>query len=188
MKTQANALKAGNIIEVEGKLLTVTKVEHRTPGNLRAFVQVEAKDVQSGNKKDFRFASTEAVERVRIDAVAHQFLYADGDMLTFMNNENYEQINVNRDLLGEPAQFLQDGMQVEIAMYEGTPMSVTLPESVVMEIVEAEPVVKGQTASGGFKPAKLSNGARVMVPQYIASGEKIVVKTEDGSFVERSKS
>lgn len=187
MKVQANALKAGNIIEIETKLLTVIKVEHRTPGNLRAFVQVEAKDVSSGNKKDFRFASTEAVEVVRIDAVPHQYLFADGDHITFMNNENYEQIIVERDLVGEPAQFLQDGMNVEIAMHEGKPLSVSLPESVIMEIVEAEPVVKGQTASGGFKPAKLSNGARVMVPQYVTSGEKVVVKTEDGSFVERAK-
>ncbi|TAH32178.1 MAG: elongation factor P [Alphaproteobacteria bacterium] len=187
MKVQANALKPGNIIEVETKLLTVTKVEHRTPGNLRAFVQVEAKDVASGNKKDFRFSSTEAVERVRIDEIAHQYLFAEGDQVTFMNNENYEQIVVDRDLIGEPAQFLQDGMQVQIAMHEGKPLGVTLPESVVMEIVEAEPVVKGQTASGGFKTAKLSNGARIMVPQYMASGEMVVVRTDDGSFIERAK-
>ncbi len=187
MKAQANALKPGNIIEIDNKLLTVTKVEHRTPGNLRAFVQVEAKDVSSGNKKDFRFSSTEAVERVRIDEVPHQYLFAEGDQVTFMNNENYEQIVVERDLIGEPAQFLQDGMQVQIAMHEGKPLGVTLPESVIMEIVEAEPFIKGQTASGGFKPAKLSNGVRTMVPQYIVSGEKVVVKTDDGSFVERAK-
>lgn len=187
MKVQANALKPGNIIEVDGNLLTVIKVEHRTPGNLRAFVQVEAKDAKSGNKKDFRFSSTESVERVRIDEIAHQYLFAEGDQITLMNNESYEQIVVSRDLIGEAAQFLQDGMQVEVSIYEGTPLGVTLPETVIMEIVEAEPVVKGQTASGGFKPAKLSNGARVMVPQYIASGEKVVVRTEDGSFVERAK-
>ena len=187
MKVQANALKAGNIIEVDGSLLTVTKVEHRTPGNLRAFVQVEAKDSKSGNKKDFRFSSTESVERVRIDEVPHQYLFAEGNQITLMNNESYEQIVVDRDLIGEAAAFLQDGMQVEVSVYEGTPLSVTLPETVVMEIVESEPVVKGQTAAGGFKPAKLANGVRTMVPPYIASGEKIVVRTEDGSFVERYK-
>ncbi|MGE0252772.1 MAG: elongation factor P, partial [Dongiaceae bacterium] len=177
----------GHVIEVDKKLLLVVRVEHRTPGNLRAFVQVEAKDVQSGTKRDFRFSSTEMVERAFIEEIPYQYLYNDGEVYTFMNNENYEQITINRDFLGDSVDFLQDNMTVDISMHEGKPISIVLPETVVMEIVESEPVVKGQTAAGGYKPAKLSNGIRVMVPPFVASGEKVVVNTVTREYVERFK-
>ncbi|NBX74916.1 MAG: elongation factor P, partial [Alphaproteobacteria bacterium] len=116
-----------------------------------------------------------------------QYLYAEGDQLTFMNQENFEQITVPREIVGDAAIFLQDNMICTIQMHETTPLTVTLPKSVVLDIVEADPVVKGQTASSSYKPAKLSNGARVMVPPHIGQGDRVVVNTEDGSYIERAK-
>jgi len=134
-----------------------------------------------------RFRASETVERVRLDQKEYQYLFADGDFLTFMDNDTFEQVTVNSDLVGEPAVFLQDGMTVTIESYEGDPISVLLPDTVVMEIVEADPVVKGQTASSSYKPAKLENGVRIMVPPHIESGTRVVVNTADGSYSERAK-
>jgi elongation factor P len=136
---------------------------------------------------DIRFATQDMVERVRVDEEEFQFLYANGDEYTFMNNQNYEQIVVNRDFIGDPAAFLQDGMMCAIQMTDGKPLSIKLPEQVTMAIVEADPVVKGQTASSSYKPAVLENGVRVMVPPHIESGTRIIVRTEDSSYVERAK-
>jgi elongation factor P len=127
------------------------------------------------------------VERVRIDEAEFSFLFAEEDQLTFMNQENFEQVTVSREIVGDAAVYLQDGMKVTIESYEGQPLSVTLPDTVTMEIVEADPVVKGQTASSSYKPAVLENGARVMVPPHIGAGTRIVVKTADSSYVERAK-
>ena len=188
MKINANELRAGNVMEFRGKLWAVAKAQHITPGKGGAFVQVELRDVRAGTKLNERFRSGETVERVRIDDHDYQFLFGDDTTLTFMDEETYEQISVDRELVGEAAGFLQDGMKVMISSYEGAPVSVTLPQSVVLEIVEADPVVKGQTASSSYKPAKLENGMRVMVPPHIESGTRIVVNTGDGSYVERAKS
>jgi elongation factor P len=188
MKINANELRAGNVMEFRGKLWAVAKAQHITPGKGGAFVQVELKDVRGGTKLNERFRSGETVERVRIDDHDYQFLFGDDHTLTFMDEQTFEQISVDRELIGEAAGFLQDGMKVIISSYEGTPVGVELPQTVTLEIVEADPVVKGQTASSSYKPAKLENGMRVMVPPHIGAGTRIVVNTGDGSYVERAKS
>ena len=127
------------------------------------------------------------VERVRLDEKDYQFLFKEGDQFTFMDNENYEQITLTQEAIGDGAVYLKDGMMVTIQSHEGAALSVALPDTVTMEIVEADPVVKGQTASSSYKPAKLENGVRVMVPPHIAAGTRIVVNTADGSYVERAK-
>jgi elongation factor P len=188
MKINANELRAGNVMEFRGKLWAVAKAQHITPGKGGAFVQVELRDVRDGTKLNERFRSGETVERVRIDDHDYQFLFGDDDSLTFMDEQTFEQITVDRTLVGEAAGFLQDGMKVIISSYEGAPVGVELPQTVTLEIVEADPVVKGQTASSSYKPAKLENGMRVMVPPHIGTGTRIVVNTSDGSYVERAKS
>jgi len=188
MKVTAITLRGGNVVEHEGKLMVVVKNEINQPGKGASVSQVVMRDVRTGNKMEFRFRTQEMVERVRLDQHECTFLFGDAESgYTFMQKDNYEQILVGADIMGEQAAFLQDGMEVEIETYEGKPLSVTLPDSVILEIVEADPVVKGQTASSSYKPAVLSNGVKVMVPPFIEAGEKIVVRTEDSSYVERAK-
>ena len=188
MRIKGNAIRPGNIIEHKDRLWRAVRIQHTQPGKGGAYLQVELKDVRDGTKLNERFRSSEDVERVRLDQRDHQFLYAEaGDMLTFMDKESYDQITLHKDLLGEPAVFLQEGMDVVIESYEGSPISVLLPDTVVMTIVEADPVVKGQTASSSYKPAVLENGVRTSVPPHIESGTRIVVNTADGSYVERAK-
>lgn len=185
MKLDGSAVRQGMVIEYKDKLWLVVKHEIRTPGNLRAFNQVELRDVKTGTKDNVRFSSSETIERVQIEGRTCNYLYSDGDLLHFMDNDNYDQFTLNSDAIGEKLPFLQENMTVQIEMYEGQPISVRLPDTVVLTIVEADAVVKGQTASSSYKPAVMENGIRVLVPPYIASGEKIVVKTEDSSYVER---
>lgn len=187
MKVDGSAVRAGMVIEYENKLWLVVKHEIRTPGNLRAFNQVELKDVKSGTKNNVRLNSGAAVERVQIDSRQANYLYAEGEILTFMDNETYDQFTLPAAMVGDALPFLQDSMTVNIEMYEGTPISITLPGTAVCEITDTEAVVKGQTASSSYKPATLDNGVRVMVPPYITTGEKIVVKIADLSFMERAK-
>src|SRR5216683_2761972 len=157
------------------------------PGNVGAFAQVELRDLRGGNKSTERFRTQETVERVRLDEKEMQFLYMEGNEATFMDNDTFEQVSVPRDLIGDPADFLQDGMVCQVMLYEGTPLSVEMPPSVVMQVVEADPVVRGQTASSSYKPGKLENGRRVMIPPFIEAGTRVVVNTGDGSYVERAK-
>ncbi len=187
MKVTAITIRAGNVLEYEGKLWVVARSEIYQPGKGASVVQVEMRDLRAGNKTNVRFRTQESVERVRIDEGEFSFLFADGEELTFMNQETFEQLIVPKETVGIPAQFLQDGMMCTIETYEGQPLSVTLPDTVTMAIVEADPVVKGQTASSSYKPAILENGARVMVPPHIESGTRIVIKTADASYVERAK-
>ena len=187
MKINGNAIKVGNIVEHQGRLWRAVKTMHTQPGKGGAYLQVELKDIRDGTKLNERFRSSETVERVRLDEHEYQFLFSDGDDYTLMDQETFEQITVNIDLIGEPAVFLQEGMVVTLQSYEGSPISVTLPETVIMEIVEADAVVKGQTASSSYKPAKLENGVRVMVPPHIGTGTRIVVNTSDSSYVERAR-
>ena len=187
MKINGNAIRPGNVIEHKNRLWRAIKIQHTQPGKGGAYLQVELKDIRDGTKLNERFRASEDVEKVRLDQKAYQFLFADGDMLTLMDNETYEQIMVNSDLVGEPIAFLQDGMTVTVEGYEGAPISVALPETVVMEITEADAVVKGQTASSSYKPAVLENGVRTLVPPHIESGTRIVVNTADASYVERAK-
>jgi elongation factor P len=187
MRIDGSAVRMGMVVEYQGKLWHVVKHEIRTPGNLRSFNQVELKDLKTGNKNNVRLASDEKVERVSLDQRTCNFLFADGDTLTFMDNETYEQITMPKELVGPALPFLQDGMSVGIETYEGKPLSVALPQKVTMKIVEADPVVKGQTASSSYKPAILENGVRIMVPPFIPAGETIVVDTNTLEYIERAK-
>lgn len=181
-------IQAGNVLEHNGKLWVVArKPEHVKPGKGGAFVQVEMKEILSGTKLNTRFRSSETVERVRLDQKDYQYLYAEGDLITLMDNETFEQILVNRTLAGEAGVFLQEGMIVTVEAHNDNPLKLTLPDTVILAVMEAEPVVKGQTAASSYKPAIMENGVRVMVPPFIEVGEKIVVKTEDGTYVERAK-
>lgn len=188
MKIDGNTIRPGNVIEHNGQLWRAVKTQHVKPGKGGAFLQVELKDLRHGTKLNERFRSSESVERVRLDQQDFQFLFADGENYTFMDQETYDQITINVEMIGEDqAKFIQDGMVVSVESYEESPISVALPDTVVMEIIEADAVVKGQTASSSYKPAVVQNDVRVMVPPHIESGTKIVVNTIDGTYVERFK-
>jgi elongation factor P len=187
MKINAIDLKPGNVLEHQNKLWIVLKRELVQPGKGGSFAQVELRDLRGGTKLNERFRTQETVERVRLDEKEMQFLYMEGDQATFMDNESFEQITVPRDMIGDPADFLRDGMVCTVMTYEGAPLSVELPQTVVMQLVEADPVVKGQTASSSYKPGKLENGRRVLIPPHIEAGTRIVVNTSDGSYLERAK-
>jgi elongation factor P len=186
MKISGVDIRPGNIIEYEGGLWRAVKIQHTQPGKGGAYMQVELKNVMDGRKTNVRFRSSETVERVRLDTKDFQFLYAEGDQLTFMDKESYDQVQLPRDLLGEAAEFLQDGMDVLMELYEERPISVQLPDQVEATIVEADAVVKGQTASSSYKPAVLDNGVRIMVPPHIASGTRIVVDVYEREYVRRA--
>jgi elongation factor P len=183
MKISGVDIRPGNILEYEGGIWKVAKIQHTQPGKGGAYMQVEMKNLQDGRKTNVRFRSADTVERVRLDTKDFQFLYHDGDMLVFMDKDNYEQINLPADLVGEAAAFLQDGMDVTLEMWEEKPISVDLPAQVEATIVEADAVVKGQTASSSYKPALLDNGVRVMVPPHIGSGTRIVVDVYERTYV-----
>jgi elongation factor P len=187
MKINGNSIRPGNIIEHQGRLWRATKTQHTQPGKGGAYLQVELKDIRDGTKLNERFRSSETVEKVRLDSHEYQFLFSSGDEYTFMDQNTFEQITLNAELIGEPAVFLQEGMVVTLESYEGSPISVELPETVTMQIVEADAVVKGQTASSSYKPAVLENGVRVMVPPHIGTGTRIVVNTADATYVERAR-
>ena len=186
-KVAANTLRKGMVVEYNNKLWVVMENELRSPGKGAAVAQVVMRDIMSGTKMDIRFSTQDMVERARVDEDEYQFLFSDGDHYTFMHTETFEQITIDKELIGDPAQFLQENMICIMQMNEGKALSVTLPENVTMMITEADPVVKGQTASSSYKPAVLENGARVMVPPHIGAGTRIIVRTEDGSYVERAK-
>ncbi|HIF26680.1 MAG TPA: elongation factor P [Micavibrio sp.] len=188
MKVTAITLRPGNVVDRDGRLFVVTKYEIIQPGKGASVIQVEMRDIRSGSKDNVRYRTQETVERVRLEQDDYQYLFAgDDDIYTFMNVENYEQIEVKGDILGEPKQFLQEGMIVVIETFEGEPLGAQFPDMVTMEVVEAEPVVKGQTATTSYKPAILENGTKVMVPPHIDVGTRIVVKTEDATYYERAK-
>lgn len=187
MKIQVNTIRSGNVIEHSGKQWIVLKTEILLPGKGNAFVQVEMRDVKSGNKTNERFRTSETVEKLMVEEKDCTYLYADGELLTFMDAESYEQFTLEGSVIGDSAAFLQDGMAVTAELIDGAVAGVRLPQHVVMEVVEADPVVKGQTASSSYKPAVVENGVRVMVPPHIEAGTRIVVNTEDSSYVERAK-
>lgn len=183
MKISGVDIRPGNILEYENGLWKVAKIQHTQPGKGGAYMQVEMKNLIDGRKTNVRFRSADTVEKVRLDTKEFQYLYAEGDMLVFMDNETYEQIMLPTDLLGDAAAFLQDGMEVTLELYEEKPISVQLPEQIEAEIVEADAVVKGQTASSSYKPAILDNGVRVMVPPHIGSGTRIIVDVYERTYV-----
>jgi len=185
MKIGGTQVRMGMIVEYEKKLWLVVKHEIRTPGNLSSFNQVEMRDIKTGTKTNTRLGQSDMIETVRIDRKKYQYLYAEDDNLVLMDNENYEQIHIKKAMIGDAIIYLQDGMTVDVEIYEGQPLTIALPEQVTLEIIETEPVVKGQTASGSYKPAKTANGARVMVPPFINTGDKIIVNTADSTYVGR---
>ncbi len=187
MKISGNDIRPGNIIEHKGELWQAVKIQHTQPGKGGAYLQVELKGLTTMSKLNERFRSSESVEKVRLDLRPYQVLYVEGDVVNLMDNENYEQIQVSTDLVGDPAPFLQDGMTVDVESYEGRLLRVDLPETVTAVISETEPTVKGQTATSSFKPATLENGARVMVPQFVGAGERIIVNTADGTYARRAE-
>ncbi|WP_411819395.1 elongation factor P [Hyphococcus formosus] len=186
MKINGNEIRPGNVIEHQGGLWAAVKINAVKPGKGPAYAQVELKNLIDGRKMNERFRASETVERVRLEQKDHTYLYQEGDMLVFMDQESYEQVSIPTDMIGERAAFLQDGMAVTIESHEGRPIGVALPEHVTLEITETEPTVKGQTASSSYKPSTVDNGLRIMVPPYMSVGEKIVVNTETLEFVKRA--
>jgi elongation factor P len=187
MKINGNEIRPGNVIEHKGGLWIAVKTQHVKPGKGPAYAQVELKNAIDGTKLNERFRSSETVERVRLEQRDYQFLFAEGDMLTFMDTDTYDQISVPRDFLEERAAFLQDGMKVTIESHEGRPIGIAIPDQVTLKVVEAEPVVRGQTAASSYKPAMLENGVRVMVPPFIGVGENVVVDTNELTYVRRAE-
>lgn len=187
MQVDANTVRKGHVLDYNGKLWLVLKSEITIPGKGNAIVQVDMRDVRTGIKTNVRFRTQESVERVQLHDHEMQFLFSSGDEYTFMDQTTFEQMTIAKDIIGDPVVFLQEGMVCTVQTFEGAALSVTLPPTVTLEIIEADPVVKGQTASSSYKPAKTSNGARVMVPPFIGVGTRIVVNTSDGSYVERAR-
>jgi len=187
MKINGNAIRAGNVIEVDGKIWRVIKHNVVSPGKGGAFNQIEIRDVKTGTKSQMKFRSDETVEQLRVEEKKMQYLFADGDQYTFMDQESYEQVAINRDMIGDAADFLSDGMEASMQFIEGQVVGVELPQTAIGTVVEADAVVKGQTAASSYKPAILDNGARVMVPPFIGTGEKIVVNIQERTYVERAK-
>ena len=188
MKINGNEITPGTLIEYNGGLYRAVKVQHVKPGKGGAFAQAELKEIRTGQKLNERFRSDEKVEKVRLEQISHTFLFSDADEHTFMNSENFEQIPLSTDVVGEETvAYLQDGMEVEIEFYEDEVIGVKIPERVTMEIVEADAVVKGQTASSSYKPAKLENGDSILVPPHIEAGTKVIVNTTTGEYMERAK-
>lgn len=186
MKMNSVDIRPGNILEYQGGLWRAVKIQHTQPGKGGAYMQVELKNLTDGRKTNERFRSAETVEKVRLDTKDFQFLYAEGDDLTFMDKVTYDQVSLPRDLLGEAADFLEDGMDVTMETYEEKPISVQLPDHIEAVIADTEAVVKGQTASSSYKPARLENGVRVMVPPFIGVGTRIVVDVYEREYVRRA--
>jgi elongation factor P len=186
MKINGNEIKPGNVIEHDGGLWVAVKTMAVKPGKGGAFNQVELKNLINGTKLNERFRSSETVEKVRLEQKDFTFLYEEGNSLVFMDKETYEQLQLEKDFVGERAAFLQDGMTVTVELHEERPIGIRLPEQVTLAIVEADPVVKGQTAASSYKPAMLENGVRILVPPFIASGERVVVDTTEVTYLRRA--
>ena len=188
MKINGNSIRPGNVIEHQDRLWRAVRIQHTQPGKGGAYLQVELKDLRNGTKLNERFRSSETVEQVRLDQKEFQYLYVEDDMHTFMDTETYDQISLSADLIGEDRViYLQDGMLVVIESFEGDPIGLNLPTSVILEVIEADAVVKGQTAASSAKPALLENGIRTNVPPHIETGTLVVINTDDGTYVERAK-
>jgi elongation factor P len=187
VKVIASSLRKGNILDVDGKLYVVLNAENFHPGKGTPTTSVDMRRISDGVKTQQRYKTTDQVERAHVEDREFQFLYQDGEGFHFMNTESYDQVILNNDIVGDQAPYLQPEMKVQLAVHEGIPISLEIPQKAVLEVVETEPTVKGQTASGSFKPAVLSNGVKTMVPGHIAVGTRVVVMTEDGSYVERAK-
>jgi elongation factor P len=187
VKVQASSLRKGSVVDMDGKLYIVLNADNIHPGKGTPVTQLDMRRISDGVKVSERYRTTEQVERAFVDQRDHTFLYSDAEGFHFMNPETYDQLVATPDVVGDLAVYLQDGMTVMLSTHEGNPIALELPARVTLEVMETEPVTKGQTASGSYKPAVLSNGVRTMVPTYITVGTRIVVQTVDGSFYERAK-
>jgi elongation factor P len=187
VKVIASQLRKGNIVDIDGKLYVVLTAENFHPGKGTPTTQVDMRRISDGVKTSQRYKTTDQVERAHVEDHDFSYLYKDGDGFHFMNQENFEQVQVPADVVGDFEKYLQEGMVVHLALHEGVAVSIELPQKVTLEITDTEPAMKGQTASGSFKPAMLSNGVRTMVPTHITTGARVVVNTTDGSYVERAK-
>ena len=187
MKVIASSLRKGNIVEHENQLYVVLNAESFHPGKGTPTTQVDMRRISDGVKTAQRYKTTEQVERAHVEEREHQFLYQDAEGFHFMNMENYDQITMQDDVIGDQAAYLHPEMKVMLSMHEGRAISIVLPQKVILEVTETEPTTKGQTASSSYKPATLSNGVRTNVPPFITAGTRVVVMTADGSYVERAK-
>lgn len=187
MKVIASSLRKGNVVDIDGKLYVVMNAENIHPGKGTPVTQLNMRRISDGVKISERYRTTEQVERAIVDDREHTFLYADGDGFHFMNPESFDQLTATAEVVGDAAPYLQEGMAVMLSTHNDIPIAIDLPRTAVLEVVDTEPSVKGQTASSSYKPAMLSNGVRTAVPHYISVGTKIVVLTEDGSYLERAK-
>ena len=187
MRVIASSLRKGNIVEIDGKLGVVMAAENIHPGKGTPVTQLDVRRISDGVKVSLRYKTTDQVERAFVEDRKHQYMYQDGDGFHFMNMESYDQVAVPADIIGDQAAYLQPEMEVTISLHEGVAVAIELPPKAVLEVVETEPTVKGQTAASSYKPALLSNGVRTMVPSFVTTGTKIVVMTADGSYVERAK-
>ena len=183
----ASSVRKGNVIEKEGKLYLVLTAENIHPGKGTPVTHLEMRRISDGVKTVERLRTTDNIEKAFIEQNNYQYLYHDGDNYVFMQPETFDQVPVPADVVGDYAPYLTENMDVQMQSFEGRPISIEIPQRATFEVVETEPVMKGQTASGSFKPAKLSNGVRTMVPTHITPGVRVVVQTEDGSYVERAK-
>ena len=182
----ANDLRPGMVIRHNNELFSIHRAEHRTPGNLRAFVQARMRNLRSGALIDHRFRSEDTVERAVMDEVEMQYLYSDGDSYYFMNTQNYEQLQMHKDVIGDRAQYLVPDVLLKVEYFEGRPVDIQLPATVDLKVVETEPGMKGASATNVMKPAKLETGLLVQVPPFINEGEKIRVDTVEGTYLERA--
>jgi len=187
VKVIASSLRKGNVVDLDNKLYVVLSAESFHPGKGTPTTQIDMRRISDGVKVSQRYKTTEQVERAMVEDREFQFLYHDGEGFHFMNSETYDQITLQADLVGDAEAYLQPEMKVMLSVHEGNAVAIQLPQKVVLEVVETEPVTKGQTASSSYKPAKLSNGVRTNVPPFIGPGTRVVVMTADGSYVERAK-
>jgi elongation factor P len=183
---QATQLRPGMVIKFNNDLYSIFSMAHRTPGNLRGFVQVKMRSLRSGTMSEHRFSSEDRVERAALEEQEMEYLYDDGEYYYFMNIESFEQMHFTKDLLGDAVNYLIPQLHVTVEFYEGKPMSVELPPTVDMTVMETEPGLKGATVSNVTKPAKLETGLVVQVPPFIIEGEKIRVSTAEGTYQERA--
>jgi len=182
----ANDLRPGMVINHNNELFSIHKAEHRTPGNLRAFVQARMRNLRTGAMSDHRFRSEDTVERAVIDEVDMQYLYSDGDMFYFMNTDTYEQYQLSKDVVGDRAQYMMPDVILKIDFYDGRPIDISLPATVDLKVVETEPGIKGASATNVTKAAKMETGLVVQVPPFIDEGEVIRIDTSNGSYLARS--
>lgn len=188
MRISANEIKIGHILDYKDALWVVVKnPEHTKPGKGGAYVQVEMKNLRVGTKLNQRFSSTDSVEKAFLDRQKMQYLYSEDNHLVFMDPDTFEQILIDKSLMGDKLPLLVDGMELEVESYQESPLNIKLPANLVVEVDQTDPVIKGSTVTSSYKPAMLTNGLKVMVPPYLVSGEKIVIKSEDLTFVERAK-